>query len=117
SFIEWDDPHWFVGDADGDGKSDFMRVVDHPPDNAQPTYPHAAFQIAYSNGDGTFRLQTFDTRIPWQTFKIPIPYVDQPRGTDIAQVGDFNGDGKTDFLFVTFALKKPTDRIATQIVI
>jgi RHS repeat-associated protein len=117
SFIEWDDPHWFVGDADGDGKSDFMRIVDHPPDTAQPTDPHAAFQIAYSNGDGTFRLQTFDTRIPWETFKIPIPYVDQPRGTDIAQVGDFNGDGKTDFLFVTFTLKKPTDRIATQIVI
>lgn len=113
SVVEWDDPHWFLGDANGDGKSDFMRIVQHGTDSANRTHLHAAFEVALSKGDGTFDLINYDTRIPWKTFDIPIPYRDSPRGTDIGQVGDFNGDGKTDFLFISFSALKLVFHIAS----
>ena len=102
SFSAKDDPNWFVGDADGDGKSDFMRIVNHGPDAVQPNYTHAALQTALSKGDGTFALNSDDTRRYWLTSPPPDFYLCLGKGSDLAQVGDFNGDGKSDFLFVNY---------------
>ncbi|BAM86885.1 hypothetical protein S58_08740 [Bradyrhizobium oligotrophicum S58] len=70
----------FVGDFDGDGKSDFAFV------NSSQIYPFLG------NGDGTFRVGVIQTPINW-------PLLDQGSFAPIA--GDFNGDGKTDFLLVS----------------
>ncbi|MBA3493607.1 MAG: VCBS repeat-containing protein, partial [Gammaproteobacteria bacterium] len=111
SFNANDAPHWFVGDADGDGKSDIMRILMNYDLDAEEPYARAALETAISKGDGTFALTSFDTRRRWLT---PIPpdfYLGWGKGTDLAQTGDFNGDGKTDFLFVTYQTQlKPTPR-------
>jgi RHS repeat-associated protein len=102
SFRSNDAPNWFVGDADGDGKSDFMRILNHLPDQAQPRYAHAAVQTAVARGDGTFALNSYDTLRYWLTAPPPDFYLGMGKGSDLAQVGDFNGDGKSDFLFINY---------------
>jgi RHS repeat-associated protein len=72
----------FAGDFDGDGKTDYVEV-------------NQRFTTHLSNGDGTFRIVN-TTPIPawcqeslaWNCFS----------SGSSALVGDFNGDGKTDFI-------------------
>ncbi|MGO9092760.1 MAG: toxin TcdB middle/N-terminal domain-containing protein [bacterium] len=71
------DTKWFVGDADGDGKADFMGVFN---------YNNTVWYLtALSNGDGTYTRKSAASQDTWQSDTVWL-------------VGDFNGDGKTDFL-------------------
>ncbi|WP_315799375.1 MULTISPECIES: FG-GAP-like repeat-containing protein [unclassified Bradyrhizobium] len=69
----------FVGDFDGDGKSDFAFV------NSSQIFPFLG------NGDGTFRVGVVQTPANW-------PILDQ--GSFAPVSGDFNGDGRTDFILI-----------------
>lgn len=101
SYDVWDVPHWFVGDANNDAKADFVRIVNHGWDEPGKPFKHAAFQVALSKGNGNFQLgATFETSIPWSTYRFPIPGMHETIGTDLAQAGDFNGDGRIDFAFM-----------------
>jgi FG-GAP-like repeat len=67
-----------IGDFDGDGKSDVFHAI-----------PGSDFSnIWYSNGDGTFDVQSFS---PWPGYVMD---------TGTWLVGDFNGDGRADLLHV-----------------
>ncbi|EJL90074.1 FG-GAP repeat protein,virulence plasmid B protein, partial [Herbaspirillum sp. CF444] len=68
-----------IGDFNGDGKTDFAFVGD---DESHYIY------VFLSNGDGTFSPSRQQTANGWH-FGVP--------GTYELIVGDFNGDGKTDF--------------------
>ena len=67
---------WRVADLDGDGKADIFHAV------ANTSYAHQWL----SNGDGTYRVQTFS---PWAGYAIP---------NGVWLTGDFNGDRKTDII-------------------
>jgi Salmonella virulence plasmid 65kDa B protein/Insecticide toxin TcdB middle/N-terminal region/FG-GAP-like repeat len=71
-----------VGDFDGDGKTDFAF--------SQGT----TVFVMRSNGDGTFSVSSFTYPNGWN-FGTPA----QHSGVLPPIVGDFNGDGKTDFIF------------------
>jgi RHS repeat-associated protein len=84
-----------IGDFDGDGKTDFMSP--YSGDSAHPETDR--FNTWLSNGDGTFRLVS----------SAPPAWCEDPLlgrraslcvtgGLNHVIVGDFNGDGKTDFL-------------------
>lgn len=97
SYERWDDPHWFVGDHNADGRADFMRIVNHGPETGKQ-FPHPAFQVALSGQNGSLELlPTFETSVPWTTYRAPSPEMYDTVGTDLAQAGDFNGDGRTEF--------------------
>jgi RHS repeat-associated protein len=66
-----------VGDFDGDGKSDFAVRV--PGSSSLPVY--------FSNGDGSFRMTNLDlpSGVAWNKTQNPI-----------IDIGDFNGDGRSD---------------------
>merc|ERR1712070_1217102 len=70
-----------TGDWNGDGKTDFMRI--------RPTYTHPFI----SKGDGTITAKVYHYPKGWNF------------GTSFSlwsiTVGDFNGDGKTDFMRVS----------------
>ncbi len=71
-----------VGDFNGDGKSDYLLVDANG-------YPYQ--YVFLNNGDGTFSGQTQTLPNSWN-FSTP---------DSVLQItGDFNGDGKTDFLLV-----------------
>jgi hypothetical protein len=68
----------FVGDFDGDGKSDIALDA---------IYPSGKVPIAFSNGDGTFRFTNADAP----------GFGNVTTNASSQQVtGDFNGDGRTD---------------------
>lgn len=72
-----------VGDFDGDGKTDFAWAG------------RFTAIVFFSNGDGTFReASTFSYPTGWD-FGFP------PQARWAPIVGDFNGDAKTDFAFVS----------------
>jgi len=73
---------WFVADANGDGKSDYMMVYN----NNGVAYLHAAL----SNGDGTYALTQQSTGWAYSG----------NRNTQQWFVGDANGDGKSDFMMI-----------------
>jgi RHS repeat-associated protein len=100
-FRDEDAPHWFVGDQNGDGRADLLRVVQLPP-TSQWNYWHAGLGTALSNGDGTWALNQTDTP---KDFESPVQlgrYENSPLGGDLAQAGDFDGNGKTDLVFARF---------------
>ena len=70
-----------VGDFNGDGKTDFALLGS--------TYA----DLFLSNGNGTFAATTYSYPAGW-VFGSP------PSTTFSPVVGDFNGDGKTDFAFL-----------------
>ena len=89
----FDDPHWFVGDHNGDGRSDFIRVARHRPDDHRNIL-HAAFETAVSNGNGKFTIQKDDApHVPWTEAIIR-------GGLSRVLPGDYDGDGGTDLLFL-----------------
>jgi uncharacterized protein YdcH (DUF465 family) len=78
---------WIIrGDYNGDGKTDFIRQ-EH---GAWDDDPMATFSVYFSKGDGYF-----DVVIPLDS-----KYQDALRGDNGAFIipGDYNGDGKTDFI-------------------
>ena len=70
-----------IGDFNGDGRSDIIRWGD-------TTGSYNA--VFLSNGDGSFTQAT--------AFNLTNQYLQHSNGTVGFQIGDFNGDGKTDIL-------------------
>jgi RHS repeat-associated protein len=97
-----DSPHWFVGESNGDGMADILRVETLAA-NAQYAYLHAGLGTAVSNGYGHFTLSTQVTDTPILSFVYPTRYGYAPLGSDLVQSGDFDGNGRTDLLITGFA--------------
>ena len=88
-----DSPYWFLGELDGDGRADIIRVETFKDPNGNPV---ARFGLARSTGSGSFTFSTSGTQAPWA------PQTDahtgQPIGADLAHAGDFDGNGLTDIV-------------------
>ncbi|MGK7894845.1 MAG: FG-GAP-like repeat-containing protein [Xenococcus sp. (in: cyanobacteria)] len=80
--IKGDRTALFVGDFDGDGKDDFLRLG--KPDSG------IANQLFFSNGDGTFRRKNL------QNLSLPTSDL------NTIDVADINGDGKDDIFFYKY---------------
>jgi RHS repeat-associated protein len=92
-----DSPYWFVGDVDGDGRSDIIRVM-----RTGDNIPLATIGVGLSNGAG-FSYSSFPTNTSWNgrfIFDRPNPNF-IPTVNDMAQVGDFDGNGLTDVAILT----------------
>jgi RHS repeat-associated protein len=105
TFHEGDSLFWFVGDRDGDGRADLLRVEQLGAD-VQHDYNHAGLATAVSNGNGTWSLWRHDTGIPFFTVTYIGRYDNSPQGGDLVHAGDFDGNGKTDLAFMSFQLDK-----------
>ena len=86
TFATWVDVH--VGDFNGDGKTDIVgRASDVVGQGIQngpiPTVENGQWYVGLSNGSNGF------TTTLWDTWSTSVRWVD-------VQVGDFNGDGKSD---------------------
>jgi RHS repeat-associated protein len=99
-------PNWFVGDANYDGKSDFMRVIPAcDSDCSNQKNWHGNLEVAFSNGDGTFAVSKYPTDkpfLPWNHFNDVGTYL-YGIGAGVTQAGDFDGDGRSDLLFMSVA--------------
>jgi hypothetical protein len=105
TFRAQDDPHWHVGDHDGDGRADILRVEEVGPDGMF-AYMHAHFGVALSTGTGAFTPVSTPTSPRGGTEDTTISYFSPAvrlasgrhdyLGSDRTLAGDFNGDGRTD---------------------
>jgi RHS repeat-associated protein len=73
-----------AGDFNGDGKTDYLHV-------------NFTFDTYLSNGDGTFTLSNGTPLPPWCTNATAWGCFSDTSGSPVV-IGDFNGDGKTDFI-------------------
>ncbi|MDM3849924.1 MAG: transporter substrate-binding domain-containing protein [Aphanizomenon gracile PMC627.10] len=79
-----------TGDFNGDGKTDFIRQEKGDRDNDIKN----TFNVYFSNGNGTFNIVTPGSNVSGD------PYQDKLRSDPGVNIitGDYNGDGKTDFI-------------------
>lgn len=73
------------GDFNGDGLTDFLLTDSNSQDSLSICNSNTRTYTYLSNGDGTFRKIQFSLGLDWS-------------GSLIRVMGDFNGDGLTDFL-------------------
>jgi RHS repeat-associated protein len=95
--VNWTDfpdeaPYWFMGDIDGDGRADIIRVESVFGANGRT----AQFGIARSTSPGGFAFSTVPTRAPWEPIVFSGRFGWRPIGADLAKIGDFDGNGLTD---------------------
>ena len=79
-----------TGDYNGDGKTDFIRQEKGDWDNDVSTN----FNVYFSNGNGTFNIVTPGSNVSGDPYQ---DYLRSDPGVNII-TGDYNGDGKTDFI-------------------
>ena len=79
-----------TGDYNGDGKTDFIRQAKGDWDNDVSTN----FNVYFSNGNGTFNIVTPGSNVSGDPYQ---DYLRSDPGVNII-TGDYNGDGKTDFI-------------------
>jgi RHS repeat-associated protein len=90
SVVRLGSPIWAALDVDGDGRTDLVRFEAHASDEILGQ-PHLSVRVALASGHGQFALAPEqETTIPWR-------YLDGQPGFDRVQIGDFNGDGRSDF--------------------
>lgn len=98
TFEKRDDPHWFVGDVDGDERADILGVESVVAANAR-----ARLRLGLSRGAGTF---TTSSQMTSTLFVVPLfsSDFDESNASSVpgerAHAGDFDGDGRTDLLLV-----------------
>jgi RHS repeat-associated protein len=116
------DPGWTIGDVNGDGKTDIIRGFDHGYDfqsgDSMYNQPHAAIQVALSEGNGLFAIKPiFDTTNIFAMY-VAGPEVGHmiPIGHDKVLPGDFNGDGRTDLALVDrYKITNPNGSTTTKL--
>jgi hypothetical protein len=79
-----------TGDFNGDGKTDYMWI---------PFNGDGRWLIAYGTATG-FTLPDYNS--PALPNTISGGYYNRPSNDSVLRVGDFNGDGKTDYMWVPF---------------
>ena len=110
TFEPRDDPHWFPGDANGDGLTDVLRV------EAVPGIWKARIETATAAGDGSFAL---NSQLTSADFAVPTfnPEFMASQGTamggELAQIGDFDADGRSDLLLVQPKVKSGDTELTT----
>lgn len=82
-------PYWFMGEIDGDGRADIIRIESVFGPNGRT----ARIGIARSTGAGSFTFSTYATQAPWTPLVFPSRFGWRPIGADLAKVGDFDGNG------------------------
>ncbi|MFN0246954.1 MAG: RHS repeat-associated core domain-containing protein [Kofleriaceae bacterium] len=109
SMKEPDDPHWHVGDHDGDGRADVIRVEQ---ENSTTPYMRARLSVAQSRGDGTFAFHSQDTGVSYHSPLYRLFDRNIRGGHDRTLIGDFNADGRTDVvLFGEYTVPNSFNRI------
>ena len=99
TFEQRDDPHWFVGDVDGDERADILGVESFL-GNATP---RARLRLGLSSGAGLFTpsSQLTSTQFFSPRFTSGFDFTNAAAVPgELAHVGDFDGDGRSDLLLV-----------------